>query len=50
VECYENGKILKYDSNKPFDEYGQLGDHVLDLEDFQQFEISKDSFENIWNK
>ena len=50
VECYDNGKVLKYDNIKQFDNYGQLGEHELDLSEFNKFEITNDVFESIWNK
>jgi len=50
IECYDNGKILKYDINNPFDDYGALGDQELDLEEFKEFEISREEFDNIWSK
>ncbi|MDP4209589.1 MAG: hypothetical protein Q8928_12320 [Bacteroidota bacterium] len=49
IECYDNGKVLKYDSNNQFDDYGQLGEHELDLIEFKEFEITKEIFENVWN-
>jgi len=50
IECYDNGKILKYDCNIPNDDYGQLGVHELDLTEFKEFRITQEIFENVWNK
>jgi hypothetical protein len=49
VEVYDNGKILKYDQTKLEDEFGGLGIHELDLEEFAEFEITKQEFEKVWN-
>ena len=48
IELYNNGKRLTYDSNKKFDDYGQLGDQSLDFKEFSVYEISKEEFENEW--
>lgn len=50
MEIYESGNILKYSEQKPFDKFGQLGVHELDLDEFQNFEIGKDEFEKNWFK
>jgi len=50
IEVYQNGKILKYDRTKLEDEFGGLGDQVLDIEEYSEFEISKEEFEKIWNQ
>lgn len=49
IELYENGNRLKYHSGKTFDDYGRLGDHALDWNDFKAFEIGKEEFELEWN-
>lgn len=49
IEIYDNGRILKYDKNKPFDNFGQLGQHELDLKEFSDFEISKEEFNITWD-
>ncbi|WP_353778645.1 hypothetical protein [Winogradskyella sp. 3972H.M.0a.05] len=48
IEKYDNGVILKYSKNNTEDKYGGLGDQELDLEEFNEFEISKTDFENEW--
>lgn len=50
IELYQNGNRLKYHSKKTFDDYGNLGDQPLELEEFREFEIDKDTFETEWNK
>jgi len=50
IELYENGNRLKYYSGKLFDDYGGLGDQALDLDEFKNFEIDKEYFENEWRK
>lgn len=49
IEVYENGNRLKYDSNKTFDDYGGLGDKGIELNEFKEFEINRDEFEQEWN-
>ena len=50
IELYENGNRLKYHSEKTFDDYGSLGDHALDMNELQTYEIEKAEFYNEWNK
>ena len=50
MEVYDNGRVLKYDKTKLEDEFGGLADQKLDLEEFSEFEISKDEFEINWTK
>jgi len=48
IEKYENGKKLKYDLKNIEDEFGGLADQLIDLEEFVNFEITKDEFEEQW--
>lgn len=48
VEAYENGKVLKYDSQQPTDEFGGLAAEPIDLDEFEPFAISKDEFHDRW--
>lgn len=48
IEEYENGKILKYNSDNLEDEYGGLGGQAIDLEEFAEFEITKEEFYKVW--
>lgn len=48
IEKYENGKKLKYDLKNIEDEFGGLADQSIDLEEFENFEITKDEFEEQW--
>ncbi|OEK00687.1 hypothetical protein BFP97_03820 [Roseivirga sp. 4D4] len=50
IEVYQNGKRLRYDSKNPFDDYGQLSDQALDLEEFKELEIRQDQFQLEWEK
>ena len=50
IELYENGNRLKYHPEKTFDDYGGLSDQVLDMDEFQSFEIQKAEFDNEWKK
>lgn len=50
IQVFENGKILKYDEQNYEDEYGFLADQPLEIEDFEEEEISKTNFYEIWDK
>jgi len=50
IQVFENGKILKYDEQNYEDEYGFLADQPLEIEDFEEEEISKINFYEIWDK
>jgi len=50
IEVYKNGNRLKYDSNKKFDDYGGLGDQPIDLDEFSEFKVSNEVFEQEWIK
>ncbi|WP_255452801.1 hypothetical protein [Aquimarina sp. RZ0] len=43
-------KPIKISFRKTFDDYGGLSDQVLDLNEFQGFQIDKDEFEAEWKK
>jgi hypothetical protein len=47
---YENGTVLKYDSENLDDEYGGLGDQPVDTEEFASLKIDADEFEQLWSK
>jgi hypothetical protein len=49
IEVYQNGNVCWYDNEKPHDDYGMLGDHMLDLEEFAEFEIPPQEFMSTWN-
>jgi hypothetical protein len=49
LEQYDSGDILKYDETHIEDEFGQLGEKALDLEDFAPFEIDQTAFEKVWS-
>lgn len=48
IEVYESGKVLKYDNQNIEDEFGGLSDQNLDLNEFENYSIEKDEFENKW--
>jgi hypothetical protein len=50
MQVFANGNILKYDENFVEDPFGFLADQPLDLEEFSDFKIMKEEFENDWNK
>ena len=50
IEVYENGNRLKYSAEKLFDDYGGLGNQSVDIEEFIEYEISQEVFEQEWEK
>lgn len=44
----KNGKILQYDLENPENEFGGLGDQIIDFEEFAEFEITKEEFMKEW--
>ncbi len=49
IQVFSNGRKLKYSLAKLEDEYGELADVPLDLDEFEEFITEKDDFENAWN-
>jgi hypothetical protein len=50
IQFFENERILKYDEQNYEDEYGVLTDQPLEIEDFEDNEISEIDFYEIWRK
>lgn len=48
IEKYESGIVLKYDDENSEDKFGRLSDQPIDLQDFQEFEITKEEFDKEW--
>ena len=48
IEVYSNGTVLKYDENHEEDLYGGLSEAPLELNEFAEFEISSEEFEQVW--
>lgn len=48
LEVYENGKRLRYSPGLIKDNYGGLSEVALNLEEFKEFEITKEEFEGAW--
>jgi hypothetical protein len=48
IEKYDNGKVLKYDLENMEDEFGGLGDQIIEIEEFSEFEITKEEFTKEW--
>ncbi|MBP1167235.1 hypothetical protein JOE44_004119 [Chryseobacterium sp. PvR013] len=48
IQIFENEKILKYDEQNFEDQYGFLIDQPLEIEDFDNCEISEIDFYEIW--
>ena len=48
IEVYGDGTVLKYDENHPEDQYGKLSEAPLEADEFAEFKITKEEFENIW--
>jgi hypothetical protein len=49
IEQYDNGPVLRYDADNVEDEYGGLGEHPLDSDEFAAFEITAEEFAAAWN-
>ncbi len=50
LEVYANGKRLKYTSEHLQDKFGGLSVVPLDLAEFGEFQITKNEFEEAWNR
>lgn len=50
VQIFENKRILKYDVQNFEDQYGFLTDQPLEIQDFDDSEISEIDFYEIWKK
>ncbi|MBN9296929.1 MAG: hypothetical protein J0I41_07950 [Filimonas sp.] len=50
IEVFQEGQMLRYDNNHLNDQFGGLADVSLDLQDFEEFTIDKNEFENMWCK
>lgn len=50
IEVFENGKILKYDVEYVDDKFGGLAELPLEFEEFNEYRINKEEFEEIWEK
>ncbi len=48
MQVFENGKILKYDEDNFDDNFGGLADYQFELEEFEEYRISRDEFEKMW--
>lgn len=48
IEVYESGKVLRYSTLHPTDEFGALADQ-FDRAEFASYGITKEEFEKIWN-
>ncbi|AKG24186.1 hypothetical protein [Calothrix sp. 336/3] len=49
IEIYENGNVLFYDRQHLSDEFGMLCDQPFRTLEIQEFEITSDEFELMWN-
>ncbi|MDE3248836.1 MAG: hypothetical protein KGO82_09265 [Bacteroidota bacterium] len=50
VQVFANNKRLKYDYSYPGDTLGSLADQPLQIDEFEDCQISQDLFESVWNK
>jgi hypothetical protein len=50
IEVYANGKRLKYSEQFIKDEFGFLADQALETFDLENFAITKNDFEDQWQK
>ncbi|MDO5503662.1 MAG: hypothetical protein Q4G67_10855 [Actinomycetia bacterium] len=51
LEVYEDGPVLHYDKLNPKDRYGGLSqvDCLWELEDWSEWEIDQETFEQLWD-
>ncbi len=49
IQIFENGNVIKYDEINNEDEYGFLADQPLEIEEFENCEISEEKFYSIFN-
>lgn len=52
IEIYDNGKILKYDTQHLSDEFGFLADQAVEEpgdDEIKVLEITQKEFEEVWN-
>jgi uncharacterized protein (DUF433 family) len=48
MEIFENGQVLKYNTEYLDDKFGGLSEVPLDFEDFEPYRITRDEFETRW--
>lgn len=48
LEIFQNGKVLKYDTEYIEDKFGGLSQVPLDFEDFNPYLIHADEFDRLW--
>lgn len=48
IQIFENGQVLKYDTEYLCDKFGGLSEMPLDNYDYKEFQIEKEEFEQIW--
>src|SRR5687767_13667626 len=48
LQVFENGKILKYDTEYVDDKFGGLAESFPGIKEFNQYRISKEEFEQLW--
>lgn len=48
LQLFENGKVLRYHMEYLDDEFGGLAEGALDGDEFEEYRISRDEFEEVW--
>jgi uncharacterized protein (DUF433 family) len=48
MQMFDNGKILKYDTEYVDDKFGALSEIPLDIDEFAEYKITEDEFERLW--
>lgn len=48
LQLFENGKILKYDTEYINDKFGGLSKIQLDISEFADYRIDENEFEQVW--
>jgi uncharacterized protein (DUF433 family) len=48
LQLFDNGKILKYDTEYVDDKFGGLSEIQVDINEFAEYRITKKEFEQLW--
>jgi hypothetical protein len=49
VQIFENENALKYDTEYVDDKFGGLSEAPIDMEEFAEYSITKEEFDQVWN-
>lgn len=48
MQLFDNGRILKYDTEYIEDKFGSLSETPLDINEYDSYRITQDEFEQVW--